>query len=191
MTTPENMPFRSPEELCARLADLLPKGAHFCIGIDGMDGVGKSTLAREMVTRLGGSVISLDDHLTKKQNGYVLHIRRDEVNAALSASTSPIIIEGVCLLAVAHRCGFDVDVLVYVRRISRNSDIWHEEEECMAQRPADELKEKARALRNAFLMADDSNIAADDLGLMGELIDYHAQWRPVERADFLFDVRCA
>ncbi|WP_441259606.1 hypothetical protein AB7008_23605 [Bradyrhizobium sp. 521_C7_N1_3] len=181
-------PLKSQSELYARLADLLPNDGRLCIGIDGMDGVGKSTLARELANRLGGSVISLDDHLTRKQNGYILHIRCDELKAALSASTSPILVEGVCLLAVAQRCGFDVDVLVYVRRISRNSDIWHEEEICMAQSPAIELKEKARALRNAFLMTDESaNIADDDLGLMGELIDYHAQWRPVERA-LLYDV---
>ncbi|WP_282525519.1 hypothetical protein [Bradyrhizobium sp. Arg816] len=29
-----------------------------------------------------------------------------------------------------------------------------------------------------------------DLGLTGELIDYHAQWKPVHRADLVFDVVC-
>lgn len=184
----ENAPLNSPEELCIRLAELRLGSGRLHIGIDGMDGVGKSTLAREMANRLGGTVISLDDYLTKKQNGYVLHIRCDEVKAAVSASQLPILLEGVCLLAVAERCGFDVDALVYVRRLSRNSGIWHEEEICLAQRPADELKQNERALRNAFLKTEgSSNIADDDLGLTGELIDYHARWRPVERA-LVFDV---
>ncbi|MDE5461164.1 hypothetical protein [Bradyrhizobium sp. CSS354] len=185
-------PLTSREELVARLENLRSQnGGSLCIGLDGMDGVGKSTLARELADRLGGSVISLDDHLTRKQNGYILHIRGDELKAAISASRSPMVIEGVCLLGVAHRCGFDVEVLVYVRRLSRNSGIWHEEELCMAQRPADELKENERALRKAFSTTDEpGNIIDDDLGLTGELIDYHARWRPVERADFVFDVSC-
>jgi hypothetical protein len=128
-------PLTSQEELYARLDQLLPNGGRLCIGLDGMDGVGKSTLAREMAKRLGGSVISLDDHLVKKQNGYILHIRCDEVKAAISASRSPILIEGVCLLAVAQRCRFDVDVLVYVRRLSRNSEIWHDQEYACQRSP--------------------------------------------------------
>ncbi|WP_456622124.1 hypothetical protein [Bradyrhizobium sp. P5_C12] len=58
------------EELPARINALLPSnGRGICIGFDGMDGVGKSTLACEMAKRLGGSRISLDDYLVKKQNG--------------------------------------------------------------------------------------------------------------------------
>src|SRR4051794_23498229 len=98
----ESEPLTSPQELHARLDGLLPNGDHLCIGFDGLDGVGKSTLAYEMARRLGGSVISLDDYLVEKQNGYVLHIRSDELNAAISASRLPILIEGVCLLAVAR-----------------------------------------------------------------------------------------
>lgn len=140
----------SLEELQARLNAVIPKDGRSCIGVDGMDGVGKSTLARAMAKRLGGSVVSLDDHPDKKQNRYTHHIHRNEVKAAISASSSPILIEGVCLLAVAHRCGFNVDVLVYVRRLSRNSGIWHDQELCMAERPVPELKEVERELRYIF-----------------------------------------
>src|SRR5262245_34233923 len=132
----QNEPLTMQDELRARLDGLLPNGGRLCIGFDGMDGVGKSTLAREMAQRLGASLISLDDHLVKKQNLYVPHIRCDELEAAISASHSPILIEGVCLLAVAHRCGFDVDVLIYMRRLSHNSGIWHNKELCLAERPA-------------------------------------------------------
>jgi len=187
----ENETLSSQEELYARIDALLPSsGRGVCIGLDGLDGVGKSTLAREIANRLGGSLISLDDHLVKKQNGYTLHIRCDELKALISASRSPILIEGVCLLAVARRCGFDVDLLVYVRRLSHNSGIWHDQELCMAEKSADELKQEARELRKAFSTTEkpDSVADDDDLGLTGELIDYHAQWKPVQRADLVFDV---
>ncbi|MET4297063.1 hypothetical protein ABIB06_007650 [Bradyrhizobium sp. LB8.2] len=188
----ENEPLTSHEELHARLDHLRPNGGCLCIGIDGMDGVGKSTLAREMAKRLGGGVISLDDHLVKKQNGYILHIRCSDLKAAISASCSPILIEGVCLLAVARRCGFDVNVLVHVRRLRNNSGIWHNEELCMAEKFAGELKQREREFRKAFSTPkkpDDSG-AEDDLGLIGEFIDYHAHWKPVQRADLVFDVVC-
>jgi hypothetical protein len=185
----ENETLRSQEELYARLNDLLPKDRRVCIGLDGMDGVGKSTLAREMAKRLGGSVISLDDHLVKKQNGYILHIRCNELKAVILASRSPILIEGVCLLAVAHRCALDVDALIYVRRLSHNSGIWHDQELCIAEKTVDELRQQEREMRNAFSTTEKSDsIADDDMGLHGELIDYHAQWKPMQRADLVFDV---
>lgn len=188
----ESEPLTLQQELHARLGDLLSNGERLLIGFDGLDGVGKSTLAREMAKHLGGSVISLDDYLVKKQNGYVLYIRHDELKAALLASRSPILIEGVCLLAVACRCGFDVDLLVYVRRRSRNNGIWHERELCMAELPADELKQRERVLREAFSTAEKPDRVSDDdyLGLTAELIDYHAQWRPVQHAELVFDVVC-
>ena len=185
--TYERMTKASEEELLAQIKDLMPKGGRVCIGVDGLDGIGKSTLARAMAKRLGGSVISLDDHLNKKQDRYVQHIRYKEVSAAIMASVSPTLIEGVCLLAVAERCDFDVDVLVYVRRLSRNSGIWHDQEWCLAERPAVELKRKEQELRSIFA-EETGYIADEDLGLRGELIDYHAQWKPVQRADLVFDV---
>jgi hypothetical protein len=180
----ENQPMetlRSQEELHVRLHDLLPSDRCVCIGLDGLDGVGKSTLAREMAKRLEGSVISLDDHLVKKQNGYIAHIRCNDLKAVIAASRSPILIEGVCLLAVANRCGFDVDVLVYVRRLSHNSGIWHEQELCRAEKPADKLKQEEREFRNALSTSEKRDSIA-------ELIDYHALWKPVQRADLVFDV---
>jgi hypothetical protein len=61
----------------------------------------------------------------------------------------------------------------------------------MSEKPADELKQEARDIRKAFLATETADsIADDDLGLTGELIDYHAQWKPVERADLVFDVVC-
>jgi hypothetical protein len=185
--THDRMTIASEEELFTLLNNLMPRGRRVCIGVDGLDGIGKSTLARAMAKRLGGSVISLDDYLNKKQNRYVQHIRCNEVDAAIATSPSPILIEGVCLLAVARRCDFDLDMLVYVRRLSRNTGIWHDQEWCMAERPAAELKKEEQELRNIFAEEAD-DLAEKDLGLRGELIDYHAEWKPVHRADLVFDV---
>ena len=39
---------KSLEELHSKLKSLMPEGERLCIGIDGMAGVGKSTLARRL-----------------------------------------------------------------------------------------------------------------------------------------------
>src|SRR5262245_39012207 len=63
-TTPT--PITSIEELHSKLKSLMPEGERVCIGIDGMDGVGKSHLARKLGGLLGAKVISLDHYLNRK-----------------------------------------------------------------------------------------------------------------------------
>ena len=181
----------SVDELHRRLEIVYAASKKHLIGIDGVDGSGKTTLAKRLAKRFGGSVVSLDDYLDKNQNAYTLHVRCHELNRAIANSQSPILIEGVCLLAVARRCGFSVDVHVYVRRLSKNSLLWHDEEMCMAETEADELKRVERELQAAAAKLGDEDDPISDqngLGLRGELIDYHAGWKPVQLADLVFDI---
>jgi hypothetical protein len=169
----------------------MPDVGRVCIGIDGMNGAGKTCLAGELAPLLGAKVISLDDYLNKKRGAYVPHIRCEEVSAAVEAATPPILIEGTCLRAVAERCGIIVRLHVYVRRLSANSLLWHEEDVCLGETPVDELKQKERELR--VLAAEwsghkDVERVAEETGLSEELIDYHARWKPVQHADVIFDV---
>jgi hypothetical protein len=50
----------SLEELLGKLDSLMQEGDKVCIGIDGMDGIGKTPLARKLAPLLGAQVISLD-----------------------------------------------------------------------------------------------------------------------------------
>jgi hypothetical protein len=181
----------SVEELCNKLRGLMPDGESVCIGIDGTDGVGKTCLGRKLAPLLGAKLISLDEHLDKKRGVYVPHIRCVEVRAAIEASASPILLEGTCLRGVADRCGITVHLHVYVRRLSANSLLWHEEDICLGEIPVDELKQKERELRmwSAKLSGrKDVERTAEETGLREELIDYHARWKPVQNADVVFDV---
>ena len=156
-----------------------------------MDGVGKTSLAKTIGETLRAVLIFVDDHVDKNKGGYIEYIRCSELHDEISRATVPlIIIEGVCLRAVAEHCKIDISMHVYVRRLSRQG-IWHDEEVCCPTESADVLKEKARGLREDMSHIFSGAPAQQDhfeLGLEGELIDYHSMHRPVEKADIVFDV---
>jgi hypothetical protein len=54
----------------------------------------------------------LDDFLNRHQGGFLEHLRYDQLLAAIGQR--PILVEGVCLLAVLERIAVNVDVVVYV-----------------------------------------------------------------------------
>lgn len=94
------------------LATELRKCPGGLFAIDGYHGVGKSTVAQEIGTLLRIRVIHLDDFLVPDQGGFVEFIRYSELSAALR--TRPVVVDGVCLLAVVKRLGMVPDVHVYV-----------------------------------------------------------------------------
>jgi len=100
-------------QLLSKLKELRPS----IIGIDGEDGVGKSTkIAPFLSEQLGGAIISLDNYLVKNKGGYVEYLkyealRNDLLN--LLEKSQPIIIEGLMFLDVAKKIGIQQDYLIY------------------------------------------------------------------------------
>jgi hypothetical protein len=182
----------SLEELHNELKGLTADRVRVRIGIDGMDGIGKTFLAHQLATLLGATVISLDDYLDRDRRAYVPHIRCREVTAAIEARSGlVVIVEGVCLRAVAERCGFTINVHIYVRRVSKESGLWHDEDICLAETPLDELKQHQRELRRWGAVVsgrEDVDQAEKETGLSDELIEYHARWRPVQSANVVFTI---
>jgi hypothetical protein len=88
------------------------------LAIDGFYGVGKSTVARELATQLGVRAIHLDDYLMRNRGNFVDFLRYSELEQALSHR--PLIVEGVCLLAVLDRFNAKPDTLIYVESLESN-----------------------------------------------------------------------
>jgi hypothetical protein len=93
----------------------------FLIAIDGVDGVGKSTLARYLAWQLGMPVVETDMFLNSETEGLVY--REGELLAAIQsrfAADRPVIIEGVRVLHLLKALKLDVDFLTWVEMESRS-----------------------------------------------------------------------
>lgn len=145
------------------------------VSIDGNMGAGKSTLAREIVDRLGFEIFDLDSYLSGKVTvgkGYVETICLDpllrDIQEALSKGCD-ILVEGVCVLNVLEMIGFSPSVKIYVDEVdfASNSNF-------ALQRSSTEILEDIP--ENAFLSC--------------EIQRYHKQVKPCEIADIVFERHC-
>jgi|WetSurMetagenome_2_1015567.scaffolds.fasta_scaffold212772_1 hypothetical protein len=180
------------QDLTALVAALGPLGTarpRTVIAIDGVDGAGKSCLARGLREKIGGSLLALDDFLDSDRGTYVPSLRLAEIGDSIEQSLDPLIIEGVCLLAVLQLVGVKPTQHVYVKRI-RPGGAWMDEEECDPEEPVDELIERlgsgAKALSALLGSAVEPHTASGLTGAREEIIRYHADTRPSRRADVVF-----
>jgi broad-specificity NMP kinase len=165
------------------LVACLQKGGYQRIGVDGIDGCGKTTLAASIAAQLDVPLISLDDFLDKNRGGYLGHLHYDELKTEVHAK-SPCIVEGVCLLQALDVAGLEIDALVYVKRMQHG--VWADERECVVLENIEAFLKTERELVEKFLVgeADPTNPALPQLA--EELIRYHASYRPFEQAAFLY-----
>lgn len=140
------------------------------IGIDGLDGCRKTTIARELAGHTHHKVISVDEFVNRNKGTYVDHINYDDLRSAILNQST--ILEGICLLRVVERIGLPLDLAIYVEK--RHHGIW-EGKDCLG------LDQHA----DAFLrkLGKDPESIED---LYSELIHYHHHYRPHEKADLTF-----
>lgn len=140
------------------------------IGIDGLDGCRKTTLAHELAGHTHHQVVSVDTFLNKNKRTYVDYIDYDGLRQAVQRKDS--IIEGVCLLKVIERIGLSLDLAIYVEQ--RHFGVW-EGEDCLGlDQNVDDFLRKLGKKRQQ----------KEDL--YSEIIRYHHEFRPHEKADLTF-----
>lgn len=108
-------------DLARRVEGALKSWRRFLVGLDGVEGAGKSTLARYLAWRLGMPAVHTDMFLvpnnSKPGASKWLEYRRPELKSVLHSrldAGKPIIVEGVCLLHTLEDVGLSPDYLVYV-----------------------------------------------------------------------------
>jgi len=163
----------------------LQKNSYRIIGIDGVDGAGKSTLAKTLGKELNLSVISLDTSLIEDQKSYVANIKYDELSEKIKKIDGPFIIEGVCLLDVLEKLSIKSIYLIYVKVLNERSE-WIDEEEFNSMLVVEEV---IKAIEyNVKIVA--KHLYGEEKGLTPfrkEVIRYHHRKKPFIIADSIFE----
>ena len=165
------------------LAVYLGHKGYLRIGIDGIDGVGKTTLANVLSQQLGYPAIHLDSNLEKNQGGFIDHLDYAGLKSAMEQNER-LIVEGVCLMEVLQRVGVAVDALVYVMRQSHG--LWADERELNIEGDVEEFIQGEIELVRRFLQIEGADGEVKDLGLSEEIIRYHAAFKPHENANAIY-----
>lgn len=115
------LPLPRSEELLSRVKERLgPNRAGLTIGVDGPDGVGKSSLASWLSWQLGTPTVHLDLYIVRNRKpGRPLEWRTEEVTRIIGARIDaamprPVVVEGIILLDVLGAIQRTADFLVYV-----------------------------------------------------------------------------
>jgi hypothetical protein len=182
--------FTHVSHLACALRRVLPKGGRALIGIDGVDGSGKSPLAFGLAERIPAKVVSLDRFLNRNRGSYVQHLRRQQLRKAILSHQGTVIVEGVCLRSVLRRLRLRAFRHVYVKAVSQHG-FWSHEGECELQEPVEAFLEKERedlrVMANFLASGNTGNSGPPDLcAFRKEVIRYHASISPSRRAHFVF-----
>ena len=140
----------------------------YIIGIDGINGSGKTNLAHYIASELIIDAIHLDHFIVKNLDCYLKALNCGLLMQHLNiAGDKPFIIEGCCLLDVMKVLNIQTNTLIYCKEISQDTKIWH--------------------YGNNFDEYAMSNSANDLSGFDKELLEYHKRTRPWEKAQVIYN----
>ncbi len=181
----------SQEELAAIIRTAINNSARV-IAIDGMDGLGKTTLSTSLAATIGCRMLHLDDFVQKNQDGfYVDFIDYETLGQALETAMSApgsVLVEGVCVLAILDRLGVSPDLHVYVKELMFGY-LWHHKDKLYGTAGTLEEKlaqEDEQNRLSAELEPDAEGLAPDQL--RRDLIRYHWHFHPDKNADIVFGI---
>jgi hypothetical protein len=169
--------FDTYDALLGRLRTLIVESGPRIIGIEGHTLARKGILSETLAEDLNAGWISTDDsaiaslysdgaRTCPEDTPYVDCLDLDRLGALIGKALSNhtiVIVAGICLRDVLERIGCQADILIYVKVVSRYSEIWHDKiqlEDYEAGR-----EQVCRPHRDAF--------------------DYHSRVRPHEKADLV------
>jgi len=89
-----------------------------CLLIDGDQGAGKTTLAKQIAKVLEAEVISLDDYLLMDGRSYWEQIDYGLLLSKLSSSGPRVVVEGVCALKILAKIKIRHDYLVFAKLVN-------------------------------------------------------------------------
>ena len=182
MTTPLLV---TSEEL---LYNVLSKHANesTVFAIDGMYGVGKSSLARRIGTWFDCRVVECDSFIQKNHGHlpYPAILDLENLRCAIAAATvqtRPVVVDSILLRSVLNALRVEQAFHVYVRRIPIDSRDDH-------AKMFDDNRTEAELIAEISEVARCAEIADDYPLLERQLVRYHKQTLPHQRADVLYEL---
>jgi len=145
------------------------------VSIDGVDGVGKTTLSSKIAQELCISNIELDDFVQKNQNGYINHIDYDRLLKKI-ITDKPVVVEGICVLEILNRIQIKPDVSIYIKVVDRYGFCNGQIKYCPPAKSADEVINERKS--KGF-----------SVGYEEDVIRYHYSFKPHEKSDYIFERR--
>ncbi len=174
--------FHDYDQLLRDLRTTVPLRSPRNIGVEGFMSAGKSCLAKRLAADLCCGLVETDkssikqlypdrfaeDNEDNKDQPYLecldLAVLAERLADELDHH-SFVIVEGICLRDTLVRVGRSADLFVYVKRVSRNSGLWHD----------------------SFHIEDyEEDPTTSPNGLHRDELEYHARVRPHEHADFVW-----
>ena len=171
-------------DLIQHASDTVASDMPILISIDGLGGVGKSTLAHVIGSVSPARVLSVDDFLIPHKGTYLPHLRYAELEDALKAAEADnlrfIIVEGLCILAVLDQLGRRPEVSIYIRLVDEHGG-WIDSFYYSEDNDLDEVLERLSGIDSCF--PDKPGIGDEDR----ELVRYHVIGKPISRASSILD----
>ena len=165
------------------------------ISIDGVNGSGKSYLSSFLSKKNGYSYIDIDgDYLIPNKGKYIDFIRYNELKAKITSLLTVnkiIVVDGICILKVLNRIGFNSDIKIYVKKL--RLDLWRDGDLFDYHRNiADVLSEKRASLKDfenvsAYIEGRSPEINDSEEDMFHEIIRYHFEYEPDINADIVFE----
>jgi hypothetical protein len=161
------------------------------IGIDGVDGSGKTQVASVLSEALECPLLDVNDYLHQNQGGFVDFIDYPALGSAIR-TIPKFILSGICLRAVLSNLGATLDGNIYIKRM--HGGMWVDEGSCVFPEGIEAAVEALamnRASTSAYFdePAEHAGHAGNDnfSEFTEEVMRYHDAYQPHEEADLLFE----
>ena len=167
---PQEVYFNERNTVIDYINSIIANNRLVIIGIDGINGTGKTNLAYYLAADLKFGLISLDCFLVHKLDCYLKALNSGLLmQKLLQLKNKSFIIEGCCLLDVARIFDIQPNIFIYCKEISKlghNAELWH--------------------YGNNFDEYANNNYKQSITGFEKEIYDYHARMRPWEQAHIIY-----
>ncbi len=156
------------------------------VGIDGDDGIGKTSLAKD-IEKFGYKRISLDDFLRKKSGGYFKFVDFETLERTIKQSSNEqIVIEGVLMRKILEKLPLTVSYFVYMADSVWAYDWLEEYQGKYYNLPLNEIIKNVEgevSRLNKVLNPDSKPYRMD--GFRREIYEYSYEYKPWESADII------